>query len=83
MIDNMQRNGSFHYNYTLKDGTKRKHRYYVCCDFQNRGSAACKASSVKTHEAEDAVIQKIVQFSSNMKKLSKHLQILVLVLLIR
>ncbi len=44
---------------------------------------ACKASSVKTHEAEDAVIQKIVQFSSNMKKLSKHLQILVLVLLIR
>jgi site-specific DNA recombinase len=59
--------------YTLKDGTKRKHRYYVCSDFHNKGSAACKANSIKAYEAEEAVIQRIEQFSSNKKQLSKTL----------
>ena len=44
--------------YTRKDGTKRKHRYYVCSDFHNKGSAACKANSIKAYEAEDMVIKK-------------------------
>lgn len=59
--------------YTLKNGTKRKHRYYVCSDFHNKGPAACKANSVKAYEAEDAVIKKIEQFSTNKKRLFKTL----------
>ena len=59
--------------HTRKDGTKRKHRYYVCSDFHNKGSAACKANSIKAYEAEDTVIKKIEQFSSNKKKLYKTL----------
>lgn len=59
--------------HTRRDGTKRKHRYYVCSDFHNKGSAACKANSIKAYEAEDTVIKKIEQFSSNKKKLYKTL----------
>lgn len=59
--------------YTRKDGTKRKHRYYVCSDFHNKGSAACKANSIKAYEAEDTVIKKIEHFSSNKKRLYKTL----------
>jgi site-specific DNA recombinase len=47
---------------TRKDGTKRKHRYYVCGVFHNRGSSACKANSIKAYEAEDAVINRITEF---------------------
>jgi site-specific DNA recombinase len=46
---------------------KRKHRYYVCSDFHNKGSAACKANSIKAYESEDTVIKKIEHFSSNKK----------------
>lgn len=60
--------------YTRKDGTKRKHRYYVCGNFHNKGSSACKANSIKAYEAEDAVINKIVNFLSNKKSLYKTLQ---------
>jgi len=59
--------------HTRRDGTKRKHRYYVCSDFHNKGSAACKANSIKAYEAEDTVTKKIEQFSSNKKKLYKTL----------
>ncbi|MHA6250317.1 recombinase family protein [Oceanobacillus sp. CAU 1775] len=59
--------------HTRKDGTKRKHRYYVCSDFHNKGSAACKANSIKAYEAEDTVIKKIEHFSSNKKRLYKTL----------
>ncbi len=57
--------------YTRKDGTKRKHRYYVCSDFHNKGSAACKANSIKAYEAEETVIKKIEQLSPNKKRLYK------------
>ncbi|WP_085992175.1 recombinase family protein [Oceanobacillus senegalensis] len=60
--------------YTRKDGTKRKHRYYVCGDFHNKGSSACKANSIKAYESEDAVINKIDNFLSNKKRLKKTLQ---------
>jgi site-specific DNA recombinase len=69
--------------YTLKDGAKRKHRYYTCSNFHNKGSAACKANSIKAYEAEDTVIKKIEQFSSNKKKLYKKLKILVLIRLMQ
>lgn len=60
--------------YTRKDGTKRKHRYYVCGIFHNKGSSACRANSIKAYEAEDAVINKIANFLSNKKRLYKTLQ---------
>ncbi len=39
--------------YTRKVGTNRKHRYYVCGNFHNKGSSACKANSIKAYEAEE------------------------------
>lgn len=47
---------------TRKDGTKRKHRYYVYGVFHNKGSSACKANSVKAFDAKDAVINRITPF---------------------
>lgn len=60
--------------YTRKDGTKRKHRYYVCGNFHNKGSSACKANSIKAYEAEDAVIGRIETFLSKKKRFYKVLQ---------
>lgn len=57
--------------YTLKDGTKRKHRYYVCGNFHNKGSSACKANSIKAYETEDAVIERIETFLSKKKRFYK------------
>ncbi|GAE47831.1 recombinase family protein [Mesobacillus boroniphilus] len=48
--------------YTLKDGSKRKHRYYVCGNFHNKGSVACKTNSIKAYEAEDSIINRITSF---------------------
>ena len=56
--------------YTLKDGSKRKHRYYVCGNFHNKGSSACKANSIKAYEAEDAVINRITSFLHDSEQLS-------------
>jgi site-specific DNA recombinase len=50
---------------TRKDGSKRKHRYYVCSQYHNKGSAACKANSIKAYDAEDAVINRITDFLNN------------------
>jgi site-specific DNA recombinase len=60
--------------YTRKDGTKRKHRYYVCGNFHNKGSSACKANSIKAFEAEEIVIKRIGTFVSNKKCFFKRLQ---------
>ncbi len=60
--------------YTRKDGTKCRHRYYVCGNFHNKGSSACKANSIKAYEAEDKVINKIETFLSNKRWLYKSLQ---------
>ena len=60
--------------YTRKDGTKRKHRYYVCGNFHNKESSACKANSIKAYEAEDAVIGRIETFLSKKKRFYKVLQ---------
>ncbi|WP_223702746.1 recombinase family protein [Sutcliffiella deserti] len=47
---------------TRKDGSKRKHRYYVCGVFHNKGSSVCKANSIKAYDTEDAVINRITAF---------------------
>ncbi|WP_246187594.1 recombinase family protein [Ornithinibacillus caprae] len=51
--------------YTRKDGTKRKHRYYVCSDFHNKGSSACRANSIKAYFAENTTIEKIQEVINN------------------
>jgi site-specific DNA recombinase len=57
--------------HTLKDGNKRKHRYYVCNVFHNKGSAACKANSIKAYDAEDAVINGITEFLKDLAGFSQ------------
>ncbi|MGD6870598.1 recombinase family protein [Sutcliffiella horikoshii] len=62
--------------YTQKDGTKRKHRYYVCGEFHNKGSAVCKANSIKAYDAEYVVINRITQFlndSAGFKQTIEHI----------
>nr|WP_239585993.1 recombinase family protein [Bacillus mesophilus] len=59
---------------TQKDGSKRKHRYYVCGVFHNKGSAACKANSVKAYDAEDAVINRIKEFLNDSASFSQTIE---------
>jgi site-specific DNA recombinase len=60
--------------HTLKDGSKRKHRYYVCNVFHNKGSAACKANSIKAYEAEDAVYNRITEFLNDSASFSQMIE---------
>ncbi|MCY8807968.1 zinc ribbon domain-containing protein [Bacillus atrophaeus] len=57
--------------HTLSDGTKRKHRYYVCSVFHNKGSAACRANSIRAYDAEDALLQRIEAFIADQQKFQK------------
>lgn len=50
---------------TRKDGTKKKHRYYVCSNFHNKGSSACKANSIRAYQAEEEIINRILGFLSD------------------
>lgn len=54
---------------TLKDGTKRRIRYYSCGTFKNKGSAACSANSVRADYAEEYVFNKIKAVLINEKVL--------------
>lgn len=60
--------------HTLKDGTKRKYRYYVCSNFHNKGSLACKPNLIKAYEAENTVIQRIDSFLASKDRFSHILQ---------
>ncbi|WP_246483862.1 recombinase family protein [Heyndrickxia vini] len=60
--------------YTRKDGSKRRHRYYVCGIFHNKGSAACKANSIKAYDAEDAVINRIIEFLTDSAHFSQTIE---------
>nr|WP_080668744.1 zinc ribbon domain-containing protein [Priestia megaterium] len=48
--------------YTRKDGSKQKHRYFVCGNFHNKDSSACRANSIKAYDTEDAFIKSKVVF---------------------
>ncbi len=37
---------------TLKDGTKKRIRYYSCSNFRNKGSKVCSANSVRADVLE-------------------------------
>ncbi|WP_233192398.1 recombinase family protein [Sporosarcina sp. P26b] len=50
---------------TKKDGTKKKHRYYVCSNFHNKGSSACKSNGIRAYDTENALIERIQFFVNN------------------
>lgn len=50
---------------TLKDGTKRRIRYYSCGNFKNKGSSACSANSVRADYAEEYVFKRIQEILVN------------------
>lgn len=50
--------------YTLKNGTKRINRYYICSKYKNKGRTACKPITVNADKAEKVVISKIADFLS-------------------
>ncbi len=54
---------------TLKDGTKRRIRYYSCGNFRNMGSAVCSANSVRAENAEAYVFNRIKEILINEKVL--------------
>ncbi|TPR26248.1 recombinase family protein [Apilactobacillus micheneri] len=43
---------------TLKDGTKKRIRYYSCSQFRNKGSEVCHANSIQSSKAEKLVMDK-------------------------
>lgn len=60
--------------YKRKDGTKRKHRYYECGDFHNKGTVACNANSVRAFEAEERVFSLIKNFIQNDEQIREKIQ---------
>ncbi|WP_258115575.1 recombinase family protein [Levilactobacillus yiduensis] len=50
---------------TLKDGTKKRIRYYSCANFRSKGSAVCHANSIRADEAEKLVALKLRMVLSN------------------
>ena len=44
---------------TLKDGTKKRIRYYSCANFRRKGSSVCHANSVRADEAEKFVLERL------------------------
>ena len=44
---------------TLKDGTKKKIRYYSCSQFRNKGASVCRANSIRAEVAEKQVAEKL------------------------
>ncbi|MGF7047769.1 hypothetical protein J2T13_002275 [Paenibacillus sp. DS2015] len=42
-----------------KDGTKINRLYYSCSNFRNKGSKVCSANSIRKHEAEIYVVDRV------------------------
>lgn len=61
---------------TMKDGTKKRIRYYSCSRFRNQGSSVCHANSIRADFAEEFVadrLKEIVQVPEILKSLVKDL----------
>lgn len=43
----------------LRDGTKRRIRYYSCANFRNKGATVCHANSIRADVAENLVAEKL------------------------
>ena len=48
---------------TLKDGTKKRIRYYSCSNFRNKGSKVCSANSIRADVLEKYVMDQILRLS--------------------
>ncbi len=44
---------------TLKDGTKKRIRYYSCANFRRKGSSVCRGNSVRADDAEKFVLDRL------------------------
>lgn len=51
----------------MRDGTKRRIRYYSCGQFHNKGSSVCHANSVRADDTEQYVFEKVLEFLNNEK----------------
>ncbi|MGI2322143.1 cassette chromosome recombinase CcrB [Staphylococcus cohnii] len=56
---------------TLKDGTKKRIRYYSCSNFRNKGSKVCSANSVRADVIEKYVIDQILEIVKSDKVLKQ------------
>lgn len=66
---------------TLKDGTKKRIRYYSCSNFRNKGASVCHANSVRADFAEKFVRERLTEIvtvpeilSSLVKNLNEEMQ---------
>lgn len=53
----------------LKDGTKKRIRYYSCSQFRNKGASVCHANSIRADQAEQFVAERL-------KEIVQHPQII-------
>lgn len=61
---------------TLKDGTKKRLRYYSCSEFRNKGASVCHANSIRADQAEAFVaarLKEIVQVPDILSSLVKQM----------
>ncbi len=56
---------------TLKDGTKKRIRYYSCSNFRNKGSKVCSANSVRADVIEKYVMDQILEIVKSDKILKQ------------
>lgn len=56
---------------TLKDGTKKRIRYYSCSNFRNKGSKVCSANSVRADVIEKYVMNQILEIVKSDKVLKQ------------
>ncbi len=59
---------------TLKDGTKKRIRYYSCSNFRNKGSKVCSANSVRADVIEKYVMNQILEIVKSDKVINKVLE---------
>jgi site-specific DNA recombinase len=63
---------------TLKDGTKKRIRYYSCANFRNKGAKVCHANSIRADVAEKFVadrLKEVIQVPKILEGLVKELNI--------
>jgi site-specific DNA recombinase len=56
----------------LKDGTKKRIRYYSCANFRNKGATVCHANSIRADVAESFVldrVREVIAFPDNLNKI--------------
>lgn len=59
---------------TLKDGTKKRIRYYSCSNFRNKGSKVCSANSVRADVIKKYVMDQILEIVRSDKVINQVLE---------